>query len=106
MAFGSSLGLPLLCEVAIGAAGSLLTNQNVSQIATKIDSSCVSSGSQGNSSLEALNQKLSALAVADPALDPEIADLANVFNHVGADQSIPFGGSFLALSAFVAYFEG
>jgi hypothetical protein len=105
-AFGSNIGLPLLCNVAIGSLGPVLTNAAVSQLAAAITSSCITSGQQGSAALMQLNTHLGALAVADPALDPAISALANAFDGAGSQSGVPFASSLIAMGNIITFFVG
>jgi len=105
-AFGSNIGLPLLCNVAIGSLGPVLTNPAVSDVAAAVTSSCVADGTSGSVALLALNSKLAALAVANPALDPAITGLADAFNSAGSQSGVPFASSLIAMSNIIAFFVG
>jgi hypothetical protein len=105
-AFGSHVVLPLLCGVTIGAFGPFLTDPNVAQLATTISSSCVKYGNEGQAAFTALNNNLSALAAANPAVDPLIAQLAKMFNTVGSGGGVPFASSLIELGQLISFFEG
>ena len=105
-AFGSDIGLPLLCSVVVGGFGPVLTNPAVSNLAAAITSSCVTSGKSGSAALLALNSHLAALAAADPALDPAISGLAGVFNAVGSQSGVPFASSLTSIGEMIDFFVG
>ena len=104
-AFGSQLGLPLVCEVAAGSIGPFLTNPSLGKIVLTIVDSCQQAGVEGKTSLEALNAKLGALAAVDPAVDPLLTKLAAVFDQLATNSAIPFASSILDLANLVAFFE-
>jgi hypothetical protein len=105
-AFGSHVVLPLLCGVGIGAFGPFLTDPNLAQLATTISSSCVKYGNEGQAAFTALNNNLAALAAANPAVDPFIAQLAKMFNTVGSGDGVPFASSLIQLGQLISFFEG
>jgi hypothetical protein len=104
--FGSKIGLPLLCGVAIGAVGQFLTNPALSSVATTISSSCAMFGNQGSAALTQLNQQLAALAAVDPAVDPVLQQLAGVFNGAAANSSIPFAAEVGEVAGLLNFFSG
>jgi hypothetical protein len=105
-AFGSHVVLPLLCGVAIGGFGPFLANPALAKLATTISSSCVVYGNDGAAAFTAMNKSLAALAAANPALDPLIAQLAKMFNTIGSTGGVPFASSLIQLAQFIAFFEG
>jgi hypothetical protein len=105
-AFGSEIGLPLLCGVAVGAAGPALADPALAQVATTIGSSCTSFGNEGSAALTKLDQQLSALAAANPAVDPVVDGIASIFNGAGSDTSIPFADEMTELGQLVQFFGG
>lgn len=104
-AFGSQVGLPLLCSVAASAVISGAPDPTVAQTAGTIASSCVEFGNQGHESLTALNQQLEALEAINPAATPIINALADTFNSAGS-QDVPFADSITSIGELVRFFSG
>jgi hypothetical protein len=103
-AFGSKVGMPLLCNVAFSAVIGQLPDPTLAQLATAIVTSCVNAGTQGNDALAALNQQLTALEAINPAVSPLVDALVATFNAAGA-PGVPFSQSLTALGDLIAYFS-
>ena len=103
-AFGSKVGLPLLCNVAFSAVIAQLPDPNLAQLATTIVTSCVTNGVEGGAALVALNQQLTALEAINPAVAPLVDALVATFNAAGA-PGVPFSQSLIALGDLIAYFS-
>ena len=104
-AFGSQVGLPLLCGAAIGGFSPLFSNPVLAKVALTITSSCVSYGNQGAAALTAMNQRLAALAAADPTVNPVIIKLAALFNSLGAN-GVPFASMMIEIGQMITFFQG
>ena len=102
-AFGSRVGLPLLCSVSASALASQVPDPAVAEVITTVVLSCLDFGSQGDEALRAMSEQLSALSAANPALNPIIEALADTFNTAGA-QGVPFAESLVALGELVGFF--
>ena len=102
-AFGSSVGLPLLCSVAASAAIAQLPDENVAAIATNVVTACIESGSRGGDAIRGMNEQLRQLEVLNPATAPLVGALADTFNAVGSEQ-VPFAGSLKAMGDFIRFF--
>jgi hypothetical protein len=105
LAFGGQVGMPLLCTVAISAAGPALTDPGVSAVVAQIQQACVTGANQGADGLRALDQQLSALAAVNPAVRPVLDSLASSLD-AAARVNAPFVTYLLQISALVRFFDG
>jgi uncharacterized phage infection (PIP) family protein YhgE len=103
--FGTSVGTPLVCEVAIGAVGPYLTNPQLSAIVSQILSACQNGANEGTVTLQQIDQRLSALAAVNPLVRPMLDQLATSLQQASTSQA-PFEGSLAQLAALVQFFEG
>jgi hypothetical protein len=103
-AFGSKVGMPLLCNVAFSAVIAQVPDPGLAQVATTIVTACVDGGTQGNAALQELNQQLGALEAINPAVSPLVDALVATFNAAGA-PGVPFSQSLTALGDLIAYFS-
>jgi hypothetical protein len=103
-AFGSKVGMPLLCNVAFSAVIGQIPDPGLAQVATAIVTACVDGGTQGNAALQALNAQLGALEAINPAVSPLVDALVATFNAAGA-PGVPFSQSLTALGDLIAYFS-
>lgn len=102
-AFGSSVGLPLLCNVAASAAIAQLPDENLAMVATNVVTACIEFGLQGGDAIRGMNAQLRQLEVLNPATAPLINALADTFNAAGSQQ-VPFAESLKAMSDLVRFF--
>jgi hypothetical protein len=104
-AFGSQVGLPLICNVAAGSVISGVPDPALAEVVGTIASSCVEFGNQGAAALTALNEQLSALAAINPAVAPLIVSLADTFNTAG-NADVPFADALLSIGELIRFFTG
>jgi hypothetical protein len=104
-AFGSQVGLPLICNVAAGTLISGVSDPALAEVVGTIASSCVEFGNQGAVALAALNEQLAALAVINPAVAPLIVSLADTFNTAG-NAEVPFAEALLSIGELIRFFTG
>lgn len=102
-AFGSRVGMPLLCSVAASALASQVPDPNVASVITTVVTSCIEFGSEGDVALRAMSEQLSALSAANPAVNPLVHALADAFNTAGSED-VPFAESLVALGTLVSFF--
>jgi hypothetical protein len=102
-AFGSSVGLPLLCNVAASAAIAQLPDENLAMVATNVVTACIEFGIQGGDAIRGMNTQLRQLEAVNPAAAPVITALADTFNTAGSQQ-VPFADSLKAMSDLVRFF--
>jgi hypothetical protein len=103
-AFGSKVGMPLLCNVAFSAVIAQVPDPGLAQVATTIVTACVDGGTSGNTALQELNRQLGALEAINPAVSPLVDTLVATFNAAGA-PGVPFSQSLTALGDLIAYFS-
>jgi hypothetical protein len=97
------VGLPLLCNIAASAVTSGIPDANVAAVAGQITLACAEASTQGVSGIDAVSKRLSALAVANPAVDPVIAQLAKIIGAAGTGS--PVEQFFRQVEALILFFK-
>jgi hypothetical protein len=103
-AFGSKVGMPLLCNVAFSAVFAQIPDPGLAQVATAVVTACVDGSTQGSVALQELNRQLGALEAINPSVSPLVDTLVETFNAAGA-PGIPFSQSLTALGDLIAFFS-
>ncbi|HWA40050.1 MAG TPA: hypothetical protein VG712_00465, partial [Gemmatimonadales bacterium] len=67
-AFGSKVGMPLLCNVAFSAVFAQIPDPGLAQVATAVVTACVDGSTQGSVALQELNRQLGALEAINPSV--------------------------------------